>query len=79
VSEPRKISVSIRGHRTSISLEPEFWAAFRELCARDGRPMADAIIEIDRTRDGNLSGAVRLWVLARLRALAGLPDPTKEP
>jgi predicted DNA-binding ribbon-helix-helix protein len=75
VSGLQKISVSIRGHRTSISLEPEFWAAFRELCARDQRPLSEALVEIDGDRVGNLSSAIRLWVLARLRAAARLSEP----
>ena len=70
----QKISVSIRGHRTSISLEPEFWAAFRDLCARDQRPLSEALVEIDGDRIGNLSSAVRLWVLARLRVAADLSE-----
>lgn len=70
----KKISISIRGHRTSISLEPDFWAAFRDLCARDGRPVSEVLAEIDGARDGNLSSAIRLWVLARLRETANLPN-----
>ncbi len=70
----QKISVSIRGHRTSISLEPEFWATFRDLCERDQRPLSEALVEIDGDRIGNLSSAVRLWVLARLRVAADLSE-----
>ena len=62
----RKISVSLRGHRTSISLEPEFWDSFRSLCRNDGRRPSAVLAEIDATRRENLSSAVRLWVLARL-------------
>ena len=62
----RKISVSLRGHRTSISLEPEFWACFRSLCRDDGRRASIVLAEIDAARRGNLSSAVRLWVLGRL-------------
>ena len=74
MSAVRKFSVSIRGHRTSISLEPEFWTSFRQLCARENRPPADVLVEIDSTREGNLSSAIRLWVLERLREVAGLPN-----
>ncbi len=62
----RKISVSLRGHRTSISLEPEFWDCFRSLCRDDGRRPSAVLAEIDAARRENLSSAVRLWVLARL-------------
>lgn len=74
MSGVRKISISIRGHRTSISLESEFWTTFRQLCAREGRPTTDVLVEIDSTRTGNLSSAIRLWVLARLRATNHLPN-----
>ncbi len=67
MSGVKKISIAIRGHRTSISLEPEFWQEFRDLCAADKRTVLDLIEEIDRDRAGNLSSAIRLWVLARLK------------
>jgi len=70
VSESRKVSVTIGGHRTSISLEPAFWQAFGELCRAEGRARAGVLAEIDRDRAGNLSSAVRLWVLDRLRRAA---------
>ncbi len=72
-SRPIKRSFSIAGHRTSISLEAAFWDAFRELCAADGVAMAARLAEIDRARgdQSGLSGAVRVWILARYR---GQPD-----
>ena len=69
MSRPRKISVMIDGHSTSLSLEAEFWDAFVALCAADRRRPSERLAEIDRDRDGGLSGAVRLWVLERLRRL----------
>lgn len=68
MASTRKISVALLGHRTSISLEPEFWNCFRELCRRDGRGTSEVLVEIDSVRTGNLSSAVRLWVLHRLRS-----------
>ena len=62
----RKYSVTLDGHRTSLSLEPEFWNAFRTLCRARQRPPIQVLGEIDRSRDGNLSSAVRLWVLKAL-------------
>ena len=63
-------SVVIDGHRTSVSIEPEFWAALAEIAKARGRSVNALIAEIDRARDGNLSSAVRVFVLkeTRLRA-----------
>ena len=75
-SRPDKRSFSIAGHRTSISLEAAFWDAFRELCDADGVAMAARLAEIDRARgdQSGLSGAVRVWILARYRHQAGTDD-----
>ncbi len=67
----RKYSVRIAGHPTSISLEPEFWAALERLAARRGVTAAALIAAIDESRTGNLSSAIRLFVLRDLEALAG--------
>jgi len=67
VTRPRKISVALAGHRTSLSLEAEFWSEFQRLCRAERRRPAEVLVEIDQARTGNLSSAVRLWVLARLR------------
>ncbi|HLG86179.1 MAG TPA: ribbon-helix-helix domain-containing protein [Alphaproteobacteria bacterium] len=64
----RKYSVRIAGHPTSISLEPEFWKAFAAIAARRGTSASRLIGEIDAARDGNLSSAIRLFVLADLEA-----------
>jgi len=62
-----KRSLSIAGHRTSIALEPEFWAALDDAAAVDGRSMAGLITEIDKGRDPEqgLASAVRVWLLER--------------
>jgi predicted DNA-binding ribbon-helix-helix protein len=66
-----KRSVTIAGHRTSLSLEPEFWAALRNQAKTRGWSLARLIGEIDRGRAGrNLSSAVRVFLLAK----AGRPD-----
>jgi len=61
-----KRSVTIAGHRTSVSLEPEFWEALRAIAARDGRSLAALIRDIDATRETNLSSALRLHVLRHI-------------
>jgi predicted DNA-binding ribbon-helix-helix protein len=68
----RKRSVTIAGHRTSISLEPEFWAALGAAAAARGWSLARLIGEIDRTREqpregGSLSSALRVFLLAEAR------------
>jgi predicted DNA-binding ribbon-helix-helix protein len=60
-----KRSVTIAGHRTSLWLEPEFWAALRDQAKARGCSLARLIGEIDRGRAGrNLSSAVRVFLLA---------------
>ena len=59
-----KRSLSIAGHRTSIALEPEFWAAIDLMAAASEQPVAALIRTIDEQRNtDNLSSAVRLAVL----------------
>jgi predicted DNA-binding ribbon-helix-helix protein len=67
---PEKHSLTLRGHRTSVSLEPEFWAALRALAARDGRPLNELAAEIDAARGSarGLASAIRVYVLERVTA-----------
>ena len=60
-----KRSVSIRGHRTSFSLEQPFLDDLRAIAAARGMTLAALIAEIDgeRSRDANLSSALRIFVL----------------
>lgn len=69
-SRPRKHSLTLRGHRTSVSLEDEFWLAFRKIAAEDDRPINVLAAEIDEARgtDCGLASAIRLFVLRRLTA-----------
>lgn len=63
-TRPVKHSFSIRGHRTSISLEAEFWTALKEAAAAQGTSLAALVAGIDAGRGGaGLSSAVRVWVL----------------
>ena len=69
MGRPLKRSFNIAGHRTSISLEPEFWEALREAAAEEGIAVARLIARIDTGRDASgLSSAVRVWLLARYRS-----------
>lgn len=59
-----KRSLTIAGHRTSLSLEPEFWEALQSAAARRKTTAAALVGEIDQTRgERNLSSAVRVWLL----------------
>jgi len=61
----KKISVSLSGHQTSISLEPEFVTVLRDIASKQGKSVASVIAEIDSKRGvkTNLSSAIRIWVL----------------
>ena len=63
-----KHSVMIAGHRTSVSLEPEFWREFVSICHGEGIALGKKVEEIDSRRTENLSSAIRLFILGELRA-----------
>ena len=63
----KKRSVSIRGHRTSLSLEDGFWEELARIAQLRGTSVASLIAEIDNSRSGGLSSAVRLFVLDTLK------------
>ncbi|EFO31017.1 arylsulfate sulfotransferase-related protein [Roseibium sp. TrichSKD4] len=60
-----KRSFTLHGHRTSLALEPEFWAVVDEEAERRSQAVAALIAEIDLTRDpdDSLSSIVRVWAL----------------
>lgn len=67
----RKRSLTIAGHRTSVSLEEPFWDALKEIAATEGLTVAGLIATIDTGREAvNLSSALRLHVLAHYRRRA---------
>lgn len=70
---PVKHSLTLRGHRTSVSLEPPFWEAFRRIAAARGTPLNALAAEIDAARDPatGLATAIRLFVLDHYRRAAG--------
>ncbi len=60
----KKHSVTIAGHRTSISLEDEFWQGLKTLADSRNKSLADIIRQIDKERGiNNLSSAIRIAVL----------------
>lgn len=66
---PQKHSLTLKGHRTSVTLEPEFWDAFREIAASRGTPINALASEIDAARnpDTGLASAIRVFVLRHFR------------
>ncbi|MBR5575395.1 MAG: ribbon-helix-helix domain-containing protein [Alphaproteobacteria bacterium] len=64
----KKISVSLSGHQTSITLEPEFIDVLKKLATAHKQSVASIINQIDTTRtpDTNLSSAIRVWILQQL-------------
>ena len=63
-----KRSIVVGGHKTSVSLEDDFWAALREIALRDRTTLSGLVGSIDSQRQhGNLSSAVRLFVLQHYR------------
>ncbi len=74
----RKRSITLKGHRTSISLEKEFWEALEEFVQFDGRTLPKLIYDIDQARmklspPPGLASALRVYVLQRLRETPPTP------
>lgn len=67
----RKRSVTIAGHKTSLSLEQAFWDELKRLAEVEGLSVNALVAAIDEAAPGNLSSAVRLYVLDKLRKEAG--------
>lgn len=73
----RKRSISLKGHRTSVSLEDEFWAALERFAAEDERSLPKLIYDIDRERmkqtpPPGLASALRVYVLRRMSGSDGV-------
>lgn len=65
---PVKHSLTLAGHRTSVSLEAAFWQAFREIAASRGQGINALAAEIDAGRnDVGLASAIRVFVLEAVR------------
>ena len=63
-----KRSVMIDGHKTSVSLEDPFWSGLKEIAHSEGATLPALLAKIDGTRErGNLSSAIRLFVLDQVR------------
>ncbi|MBT4888319.1 MAG: ribbon-helix-helix domain-containing protein [Rhodospirillales bacterium] len=63
----KKRSVLIAGHRTSVSIESIFWDSLKDMATGRGISINQLITEIDEGRAGNLSSAVRVFVMKNLK------------
>ena len=63
-----KRSIVIDGHKTSVSLEDAFWSTLKDIANERNETLSQLIAKIDKERQqGNLSSAIRLFVLGRYR------------
>ena len=64
-ARPAKHSLTLRGHRTSVSLEEEFWQAFRAIATERGLTLNQLAVQVDEARAGDvgLASAIRVFVL----------------
>jgi predicted DNA-binding ribbon-helix-helix protein len=77
-----KRSIVVAGHKTSVSLEEAFWNGMKEISAARNMTLSELVGEIDGQRkQGNLSSAIRLFVLDhyRSRAVATKNEAAEEP
>ena len=64
-----KRSIVIAGHKTSVSLEDAFWEALKDIASARNATLSEVVASIDSSRSqGNLSSAIRLFVLDHFRA-----------
>jgi predicted DNA-binding ribbon-helix-helix protein len=75
-----KRSIVIAGHKTSVSLEDAFWQGLKEIADDRDLTLSDLVATIDTGRHhGNLSSAIRLFVLEHYRTRAGEAHPRGTP
>lgn len=76
VGRPVKRSLTLHGHRTSVSLEEPFWRAFRDIAKARDIPINVLAAEIDELRgvDSGLASAIRVYVLDYTQKKAQLGD-----
>lgn len=67
ISPVKKRSLNLGGHKTSVSLENEFWSALKEIAAEKQTTLFQLCSQIDQDRGGSLSSALRLYVLSHYR------------
>lgn len=80
-SQVIKRSIVIAGHKTSVSLEDAFWRGLKEIARDRSITLSELVGTIDSDRQhGNLSSAIRLFVLDHYRNSTGrVRNPTETP
>lgn len=75
-ARPVKHSVTLHGHRTSISLEAQFWEELRLIAQEKSLPINALVAQIDAARgmDAGLASAIRVYVLETVQARASRRD-----
>ena len=73
----QKRSLTIHGHRTSISLEEPFWVALNDIAKARQQSVASLVQMIDKERVSGLSSAIRMFILAELRHQLAASTTTK--
>jgi predicted DNA-binding ribbon-helix-helix protein len=75
-----KRSIVISGHKTSVSLEEPFWRCLREIADAQQATMSRVVADIEASRpSGNLSSAIRTYVLRKVREQAADAPTTPDP
>jgi predicted DNA-binding ribbon-helix-helix protein len=71
-----KRSIVIAGHKTSVSLEDAFWASLKDIAGTRNMTLSELVASIDADRrQGNLSSAIRLYVLDHFRTQSASRAP----
>jgi predicted DNA-binding ribbon-helix-helix protein len=74
-----KRSIVLGGHKTSVSLEDAFWRGLKDIAHGQHVTLSNMVAEIDRSRQqSNLSSAIRLFVLDRLRAQTAVSPAARD-
>ena len=70
-ARPKKHSLTLKGHRTSVSLEDEFWKAFQDIAKEKHLGINELanVIDADRGGEAGLASAIRVYVLKHYRGL----------
>ena len=75
-----KRSIVIAGHKTSVTLEDEFWSALKEIARSRKVTLSDLVAEVDtHRRQANLSSAIRVFVLNHYRARIAASSTARSP
>ena len=78
-SQVRKRSIVVSGHKTSVSLEDEFWSAVHDMARERAVTLSRFLDDIDKERrNRNLSSAIRVFVLEHYRSRGITAGPAQQ-